>query len=193
MSALSFRCRLLLAALLSSCVPLPACAHIKWFANVDVAGDPLMPWQVMGSNTFALLAGLAIAVLATAAWLDAHLTQVAARRPAFARWHALDLGATAAGAVRLGIAACFMANVFYFRAVPVLLTPELKTHSAWALVLPWTVALAAVFERPRIAAAGIALLFGAAIVEFGSFHLLDYPLFIGIAIVLWHADAGAAA
>lgn len=192
MSGISSRRSLRAASSLWLCAPLPAHAHIKWFANVDVAGDPLMPWQVMGSNTFALLAGLAIAVLAAAAWLDAHLTQVSARRPAFARWHALDLGATAAGAMRLGIAACFMASVLYFHAAPVLLTPELTSHSAWATLLPWTVALAALFERPRIAAVGIALLFGAAVVAFGAFHLLDYPLFIGIAIVLWHADAGAA-
>jgi hypothetical protein len=74
----------------------------------------------------------------------------------------------------------------------VLLTPELKTNSPWAMLLPWTIALAALFERPRVAAAGIAALFIAAVADYGVFHLLDYPLFGGIALVLWRAPAGAA-
>jgi len=168
-------------------------AHIKWFANVDVAGDPLRPWQVMGSASFAVLAALAIAVLAAAGWVDARLSRAAAGRPAFARWQAFDAGAAAFAAMRVGIAICFMADVLYFRDAPVLLTPELKANSTWATLLPWTVALAALFDRPRVAAAGIVVLFVAATGDYGVFHLLDYPLFIGIALVLWRAGAGAAA
>ncbi len=191
MSGFSFRRGLRPALLFLLCSPPMAEAHIKWFANVDVSGDPLRPWQVMGSASFAALAALAIAALAAAGWVDARLSRAAAGRPAFARWHAFDAGTTAFAAMRVGIAICFMADVLYFRDAPVLLTPELKANSTWATLLPWTVALAALFDRPRIAAAGIVVLFVAATGDYGVFHLLDYPLFLGIALVLWRAGAGA--
>jgi hypothetical protein len=192
MSGFSIRRGLRPALLLLLCAPPMADAHIKWFANVDVSGDPLRPWQVMGSGSFAGLAALAIAVLAAAGWLDARLARAAAGRPACARWLAFDAGAAAFTAMRVGIAICFMAEVLHFRAAPVLLTPELKANTSWATLLPWTVALAALFDRPRLAAAGIVMLFVAAAADYGVFHLLDYPLFLGIALVLWRCGAGAA-
>lgn len=192
MSSFSFRRGLRPALLFLLCSPSIAEAHIKWFAHVDVSGDPLRPWQVMASASFAALAVLAVAVLAAAGWLDARLSRAAAVRAAVARWHAFDAGPAAFAAMRVGIAICFMADMLYFRDAPVLLTPELKANSTWATLLPWTVALAALFDRPRVAAAGIGALFVAATGDYGVFHLLDYPLFLGIALVLWRAGADAA-
>jgi hypothetical protein len=193
MSALSARRSLALASVLTLCAPLPAGAHIKWFANVDVQGDPLVPWQVMGSASFMALGLLAVVVLAAAGAADGWLARAAAGRGRLAALRGLDLGEQAFALMRLGIAGCFMASFFYFRAAPVLLTPELKTHASWVGLLQWTIALAALLERPRVAAAGIAVLLVAAVARFGVFHLLDYPLFAGIAAMLYLGGKGGAA
>lgn len=171
-----------LVPVLLLCFPLPAFAHIKWFAEVDVSGDPRMPWMVFATPSFAALGLIAIAAMFASGWLDARIAR--APRGLVARVRAFDAGASASTIMRLGIAACFIADVVHFKDMAVFLTPELKGDSAWIRIAQWTVALAALFERPIVAAAGIALLFVEAAAHYGLFHLMDYPLFIGIAVFL---------
>ncbi|HEY0146834.1 MAG TPA: hypothetical protein VGB93_11955, partial [Methylovirgula sp.] len=67
----------------------------------------------------------------------------------------------------------------------VILTPELKTNVA---LIPWIqLALAAGLiwrETLIFTALGIVGLFAYAVYEYGIFHLLDYPIFLGIAAYL---------
>jgi hypothetical protein len=161
--------------------PFAADAHIQWFANVDLSGDPRTPWEVMSVPSFAGLAVLAMVVLALAGVVDAWLTRMAPRHALLARVHGYDVRSGGLTLLRLGMAAFFVANVIYFRDAPVILTPELKTASWWPDVIQLAIAAACVLGRMRLAAAGLVLLFGYGALNYGLFHLSEYPVFLGIA------------
>jgi hypothetical protein len=179
--------------------PFAADAHIQWFANVDLSGDPRTPWDVMTTPSFAGLAALALVVLALAGVVDAWLTRMAPRHALLARVHGFDVRGGGLTLLRWGMAAFFVANVVYFRDAPVILTPELKTASLWPDVIQIAIAAACVIGRLRLAAAGLLLLFGYGALNYGLFHLSEYPVFIGIAAYLalagisptWRARATA--
>jgi len=169
------------ALMLSACLPTAASAHIKWFADVDVTGDPRVPWEVFAQPSFAALSVLALLALFAAGAVDARLSSA---RP-------FDAGERAFAALRWGLAACLVATALYFQGAPVFLTPELRTGTPWIPALQLAIALAAVLDAPRAAAAGLVVLFVGATARYGAFHLLDYPLYLGIATCL--ATRGRAA
>lgn len=97
------------------------------------------------------------------------------------------------------ISVWFEPNVFLFMRIGVfgflvsvsiygnvLLTPELKTTWTW---VPWLqIAMAALVIHPRTTwatALGLVALYGCAIYQYGWFHLLDYPIFLGVAFYLF--------
>jgi uncharacterized membrane protein YphA (DoxX/SURF4 family) len=69
-----------------------------------------------------------------------------------------------------------------------ILTPELKTKAEW---VRWVqLGIAVLLLSPRAAwlgSIGVFVLYGKAIQEFGLFHMLDYPIFLGVAtyIFMW--------
>jgi hypothetical protein len=67
----------------------------------------------------------------------------------------------------------------------IILTPELKTNSQF---IPWLqLAIAAgMMSRSTLpfSALGIVALFGTAVWNYGLFHLMDYPIFLGVAAYL---------
>ena len=66
-----------------------------------------------------------------------------------------------------------------------LLTPELTTTSQ---IVPWMqlVMAACLLSRRTmpVTALGIVVLFGIAVANYGLFHLMDYPIFLGVAAYL---------
>jgi len=156
--------------------PSSASAHVKWFAHYDVAGS-LQPLAAVLSPTFFLLFGCAILTL----WLTCLIEGTA-------------IGVTLLQTfARIGKAACPRTEEFlracaggFFVALWVLggviLTPELKTASP---VIPWLQAAIAVgmFWRGGMffSALGMVALFGIGIWNYGIFHMLDYPIFLGLA------------
>jgi hypothetical protein len=172
--------------------PFAADAHIQWFANVDLSTAPRTPWDVMTNPSFAALSVLALVVLALAGFADAWLTRSTHKNALLARVHGFDVRETGLTILRLGMAAFFVANVLYFRDAPVILTPELKAASYWPDIAQLAIAAACLFGRMRIAAAGLVLLFGYAAMNYGMFHLSEYPVFPGIAAYLVMAGQGPA-
>ncbi len=160
-------------------------AHIKWFAHVRVQDDPRMPWQVMTAPSFMQLALAACLAMAAVAGIDAWLQGTMGRRSWAMRWRDIDLGRHAFTLIRWGTGVCFAATALFFHAAPVILTPELRTHASWTTFLQLVITLTCFCGIPRLAALGLLALFGHAIAEYGFFHLMDYVLFIGIAICLW--------
>ncbi|MGI9417985.1 MAG: hypothetical protein ACR2RA_09125, partial [Geminicoccaceae bacterium] len=82
-------------------------------------------------------------------------------------------------AVCLGVSAFFIAAASYGGF---LLTPELETDAAW--VPPAHLGIAVLVLLPRtafLAGLGMAALYVHAISQFGLYHLLDYPIFLGVA------------
>lgn len=62
------------------------------------------------------------------------------------------------------------------------ITPELKTQAAWVPWLQLTIAIMALSPRTSwLVGVGIFLLYDAAVLSYGIFHMLDYPIFLGIA------------
>ncbi|MFJ1256054.1 hypothetical protein [Cupriavidus sp. CuC1] len=174
------------------CLPEAAHAHIKWFANVDLHNTPRSPFAVMDSSPFLALATAAVVVMAAVALIDAWLAPGRTSGKFPAALIDLDIGDKATTIMRLGMAAFLVAIVWFFRETPVVLTPELKANAWWLAPLQLGIAVAAASGRSALAGLGIALLYGYAVATFGVFHLLDYPIFIGISVLLCatKADAG---
>ncbi len=73
----------------------------------------------------------------------------------------------------------------------VILTPELTTDSTLIPWLQFFIALGTMFRRTLFfSGIGIIGLYVFALMEYGAFHLLDYPIFVGIAFYLMLTGIG---
>jgi uncharacterized membrane protein YphA (DoxX/SURF4 family) len=158
-------------------LPTPALAHVKWFEPYDVAAAPRPLGQVMTSEALILLLLLALSV----AWAGSLIEGTD-----LGRWilSALD---RATGFMRERVEQWLRAGtaVFFsalFALGHIILTPELTTEQSW---VPWLQAAIALtmFWRKTLpfGALGIVVLFADATWLYGPFHLLDYPVFLGLA------------
>jgi hypothetical protein len=156
--------------------PQSALAHVKWFAPYDVPGQPrvlsdvldLLFWQPIACAVVALLltcyaerGGIGRAVLRT---LDLISTPLRPRID--------DL-------YRAGTGAFFIALAVHGG---IILTPDLTTNLPQ---IPWfqaAFALGMFWRRTMvISAAGIVALYAYGVSQYGIYHLLDYPIFLGLA------------
>lgn len=157
----------------------PAYAHIKWFAPYNVAGQPRVLEKVFGLD-FIALSALAVAIMLVGCILDR-----------------TTLGGTISRAldrVTVGIrvnadlllrATCGFLLVALWTMGGTLLTPELKTQAAWVPQLQLTMAISLLFRRTSVVAGiGLIILYGCGVWDYGIFHLLDYPIFLGVALCL---------
>jgi hypothetical protein len=156
-----------------------ASAHVKWFCAYNIAGQPRGLENVLCPD-FEMLMLTAFTML-----LFGYVVE----------WSAIGAALLAAlNRVTNGLrddvdviirAACGFFFVACWANGGVILTPELKTNSQ---LIPWIqLALATCLiwrETLVITALGIAGLFAYAVYEYGIFHLLDYPIFLGIAAYL---------
>jgi hypothetical protein len=156
-----------------------ASAHVKWFCAFNVAGQPRGLENVLCVD-FELLTGFAIFGL-----LAGFLTEMSSIGEALLR--ATDrltesLSANSDLFIRAGCGFFFIA---LWTLGGILLTPELKTTSAF---IPWAqlgFAFCLLWQRTMIiSAAGIVGLFMLALQSDGLFHLMDYPVFLGVAAYL---------
>jgi hypothetical protein len=155
-------------------IGVPAHAHVKWFASYDLERAPHGLYQLIG-GTFAELAVLALVLL----WMTCRLERTALGA-AMASEVERALGALhgrSEALIRAGSAAFFVA---IWATGGIILTPELKTDSA---AIGWLQAGIAVclFWRATlpVAALGIVALFATAVGQYGVFHMMDYPIFLG--------------
>jgi len=154
-------------------------AHVKWFCAFDVAGQPRGLENVLCSD-FEYLIGLSlIALLAGALFEGTHIG--AAMQRSMDRITAPILDRTEL-MFRAGTAFFFIA-VWGFGGV--LLTPELKTDSALIGAIQLGIAAGMLSRRTMpLSALGIVVLYATALYNYGLFHLLDYPVFLGVAAYL---------
>jgi hypothetical protein len=174
-----------LSALFLATSPLAADAHVKWFAAYDVAGSPRSLLEVCSVPFFQLLA-----VALVALWIGSRTERTAVGRVVTAAIDRLSgaLQARTEDMFRAGTAAFFVA---LWATGGIILTPELTTTSA---SIPWLQAAiaGAMFWRATLplAALGIVVLFGLGVAAYGSFHMMDYPIFLGVAAYLALAGIG---
>jgi hypothetical protein len=156
-----------------------ASAHVKWFCAFDVAGQPRGLENVLCAD-FEGLVGLAVLFLMLGCLVDGTAFGDALLR-ALNRVTS-DINANQEILIR---AVCGFFFVTLWSREGILLTPELKTTSAW---IPWLqLAIAAgLIWRPSLpfSGLGIAVLFALAVRDYGVFHLADYPVFLGLAAYL---------
>lgn len=158
----------------------PASAHVKWFAPYEIASQPRQLGRVLVPD-FAALSALA-AVLLVVGWL----LDRTALGDAISR--ALDRVTlpVRVNEQLLMRATCGFFLVAIWTLGGTLLTPELKTSSAWVGQLQLAMAAALLMRRTAcFTGAGIFVLYGAGIQQYGMFHLLDYPIFLGVALYLF--------
>ena len=153
-----------------------ASAHVKWFCAYNIAGQPRGLENVLCPDFEALV------LVAFTMLLFGYVVE----------WSAIGTALVAAlNRVTRGLrddtetimrATCGFFFVACWANGGVILTPELKTASPF---IPWIqLALAAGLiwrETLIFTAVGITGLFAYAVYQYGIFHLLDYPIFLGIA------------
>src|SRR3569623_3679331 len=171
--------RFALVALFGALGTESASAHVKWFCAYNVAGPPEGLENVLCQD-FEILVYVALVKQ-----IAENLIEKTSVGDAILR--SMDrvtsgLRENTEGMVR-AIAFFFFASLWALGGI--ILTPELKSTSA--LIGPIQLIIAGCLLSRRtmpISALGIAILFGIAIHDYGSFHLADYPIFLGIAAYL---------
>lgn len=162
----------------------PAHAHVKWFAPYDVSAAP----KAIGGLANATMLGMA-AVALVVLWIAGRIeeTHLAARCKRVLDRLCPRLAGRMDDFLRATTAAFF---VSLWAIGGIILTPELTTHSAW---VPWLQAAIAccMFWRASLPAAslGMVVLYACGIATHGLFHMMDYPIFLGLAA--YHALAAS--
>jgi hypothetical protein len=170
----------LLAVLAVAFLAIPAWAHVKWFVECNVADAPRPIGQVLNGTFIRLflasLAGIYLFFLA-----DRYIYTKgtwAAFDQRLRRLDGFSIGIMRVSAsvffISLGLWHLKFGDSFY-------LTPELKTDLAY---VPWLQLLLGLCALSRytmpITGAGIFFLYGNALHHYGVYHMLDYPIFLGI-------------
>lgn len=161
----------------SIAMPSIAAAHVKWFVNCNVSDDPL-PLYAVFTNTFFMfltlfLAVFSVACIAERTTIGAILSQVLDRWTAPLRGRANEL--------LRAVAAIFFA-VLWAQGGSIL-TPELTASSTSLSAIQLLIPIY-LFNRATLPAAGVGIiaLYGYGVAAYGLFHMLDYPVFVGIGI-----------
>jgi hypothetical protein len=159
--------------------PAVASAHVKWFAPYNVPAQPRVLPDVLTLNFWQPVFWALLAFLLTC-YLERS-------RVGYLIIRTLD-SVTARLAPRVDDLYRSSTAVFFialFAIGGIILTPELKTASPQ---IPWFQAAIAIgmFWRATmpLSALGIAALYGAGVAQYGIFHMLDYPIFLGLAAYL---------
>jgi len=154
-------------------------AHVKWFNDYNVASQPLSLKNFLHLD-FVFLIGSSILTLMIVCLLEG-----------------TTLGAAMARA--MDRVTCFLRDndelvlragcAFFFVAIwsvgGILLTPELKTNSTVVAAIQLGIAAGMLSRRTMpLSGLGIVALFVIAVWQYGTFHLADYPIFLGVAAYL---------
>ena len=152
-----------------------ATAHVKWFVNCNVADDPLPAMDVFTGTFFLFLAIFLVLFYLGCKFeqttLGTKISQLLDHVTATLHRRSDDL-------LRSVAAVSF---ALLWADGRLILTPELKASSIWLSAIQLLVPIY-MFWRATLAAAGagIIVLYGYGVAAYGLFHMLDYPVFIGL-------------
>jgi hypothetical protein len=155
----------------------PAAAHVKWFVNCNVSDIPLPPHAVF-TGTFFLFLALFLTVFYLAC--RAEQTAIAAT---FVRILNLVTGPLHRRSDELLRATTAISFALLWADGGLILTPELKSSGFWLAAIQVLIPLY-LFTRATLpaAGAGIVVLYAYGAARYGLFHMLDYPLFLGLGL-----------
>jgi hypothetical protein len=150
---------------------------VKWFVNCNLSDDPL-PAQAVLTATFLwfftlFLILLYLGCVAERTALGANISQVLDRCTAPLHRRADDL--------LRSVAAVSFALLWADGGL--IVTPELKASSTWLSAIQLLIPMY-MFARATLpaAGAGIIVLYGFGVATYGLFHMLDYPVFVGLGV-----------
>lgn len=162
-------------------LPFAAAAHVKWFVDYNMEHRPAALLHLVQSGDFMALVMLATGVIFFTSILDRKLpspVDVSAWQPAL-----IKLERFAPGVLRYGTAFFFLTLTLGFPHI--ILTPELVIPNPAMRYVHAIIAVMALHRRTSlIAGAGILFLYSYATQLYGTFHMLDYLVFIGVGVHL---------
>ena len=157
----------------------PSQAHVKWFAPYLVAQQPIPLHHVIDMQ-FILLNVLAISALL----LGAAIEYTAFGKALLGAFDSVtSIIQRESDKLVRAVLGGFLISLWAHGGI--ILTPELKTTWSFISWLQLAMAVSLIWEETMIfAAAGIFFLYGYALTKYSVFHLLDYPIFLGLAIFI---------
>lgn len=156
-----------------------ASAHVKWFCAYDVAGQPRGLENVL-CRDFEVLVGIALFGLLAGCLIEKTAVGDAVARSLDRMTVNLHLHTER---VIRAVGAFFFISLWVLGGI--ILTPELKSTSDWIGPVQLIIAAGMISRRTLpMSGAGIVVLFGIAVHDYGIFHLADYPIFLGMAAYL---------
>jgi hypothetical protein len=176
--------KMLRPALFAGCwiVSLPlmstsASAHVKWFVNCNVSDDPL-PAQAVFTTTFFLFFTLFLVLLYLGC--TAERTTLGTSVSQLLDHYAAPLHRRADDLLRSVAAVSF---ALLWADGGLIITPELKASSIWLSAIQLLIPIY-MFGRATLPAAGVGIivLYGYGVATYGLFHMLDYPVFVGLGV-----------
>lgn len=176
------RRRLFCLATISSVLmslPSRANAHVKWFSHYDIAGVPT-DLEMAFNTEFVVLFALSVSLLLFGAAIES----LAPGRVLLSGLNRITAPLESNAEVLIR-ASCGFLLVSLWALGGIILTPELKTSQQWISWLQLAMAAGLLWRRTLVfTAVGFVVLYGIAMYHYGAFHLLDYPIFIGLAAYL---------
>jgi len=166
-----------LAAGIATLFPTTAQAHVKWFSPYDINDQPQQIELAFNTN-FLILIALSILLLLIGCTVESLPPGRALLRGINTLTKPLEANADVL--IRSG---CGFFLVALWTLGGIILTPELKTGQPWIPWLQLAMAACLLWRRTLVLAGlGLIALYGIAVYFYGIFHLLDYPIFIGLAL-----------
>jgi hypothetical protein len=150
-------------------------AHVKWFVACDASEQPL-PLRAVLTPTFWLFSTLFVALFYLAC--RAEQTAVGAALSSHIDRCTGHLHRRTDDLLRAAAAVSF---ALLWADGGLILTPELKGSSTWLSAIQVLIP-AYLFARATLpaAASGVFVLYGLGVATYGLFHMLDYPVFLGL-------------
>jgi hypothetical protein len=165
-----------LTALCLIVAPCSAFAHVKWFCNYNVAEQPVLLENVV-TDSFCELVILAILTLTAGVFVE--VSSLGASSLRVLNRLTAPIQANIETLLRATYGGFFVA---LWTKGGIILTPELNTSALWIPCLQLLIAAGMLWRATLpLSGFGIVVLFSKALSEYGLFHLMDYPIFLGAA------------
>ena len=171
--------------LLSTLLACPAQAHVKWFVDVHPSDAPRPIGDVLTEPIFVSLFLLSVFAIYAFFWVDRWVLRKGLLAELDEQMKRLDISAIYVMRISVAIFFLSLGGWHWIFGSSFFLTPELRTNAFWVPWLQLALGLFALSRRTTaLTGAGVLVLYLAAVVEYGIYHLIDYMIFLGIAYFL---------
>jgi hypothetical protein len=163
-----------------------ALAHVKWFAPYDLTSPPRSAYLVFTSFYVVLSCAMLLPIMSFAGYADNYLVCNNVRLKTLLSQSNAWMEPQFFRLMQVSVLA-FFTSIFWYGNV--LLTPELNIEASdrkWVEALQFAIAVTVISRRTAfLSGIGIAILYTLAAHRYGVFHLLDYPIFLGVAAYIF--------